>query len=115
MKNINEQFDELIKCDDDSVCFFPYGGDSHDFSAENCKKFINDKLKEINNMKEETVILSNAIRIVIEEQKVSTSFLQRKLFLGYARAYRVLQFLEDAGIVSEADGAKPRNILVKNK
>jgi DNA segregation ATPase FtsK/SpoIIIE-like protein len=50
--------------------------------------------------------------LVLETRKASASLIQRRLKLGYARAARVLDQLEKAGIVGEADGAKPRKILI---
>ncbi len=52
-----------------------------------------------------------AKRAVIEAGKASASFLQRKLKVGYARAARILDEMEAAGIIGPADGAKPREIL----
>lgn len=48
--------------------------------------------------------------IVLETQKASASFLQRKLRIGYSRAARLIDMLEDKGIVGPADGAKPREV-----
>ncbi|MBI5742517.1 MAG: DNA translocase FtsK [Candidatus Niyogibacteria bacterium] len=50
--------------------------------------------------------------LVIETGKASTSFLQRRLKLGYARAARMMDLLEDKGIVGPGNGAKPREVLV---
>ncbi len=49
-------------------------------------------------------------RIVMETQKASASFLQRRLRIGYSRAARLIDMLEDKGIVGPADGAKPREV-----
>ena len=49
--------------------------------------------------------------IVIEAGKASTSYLQRRLKLGYARAARLMDMLEERGIISPGDGAKPRQVL----
>jgi S-DNA-T family DNA segregation ATPase FtsK/SpoIIIE len=54
-----------------------------------------------------------ARQIVIDTQKASTSFLQRKLGIGYARAARLIDMLEEHGIVSAGNGAKPREVLEK--
>ncbi|MEK7148965.1 MAG: DNA translocase FtsK 4TM domain-containing protein [Patescibacteria group bacterium] len=54
-----------------------------------------------------------AKKVVIEAGKASASYLQRRLRLGYARAARLIDILEERGIVGPGDGAKPREILVK--
>ena len=59
-------------------------------------------------------IFDEAKRIVIESGKASASLLQRRLKLGYARAARVLDELEEAGIVGPADGAKPREVFTEH-
>jgi S-DNA-T family DNA segregation ATPase FtsK/SpoIIIE len=46
--------------------------------------------------------------------KASTSYIQRKLRIGYARAARIMDMLEQRGIIGPADGAKPREVLTKN-
>ncbi|MBT6334576.1 MAG: DNA translocase FtsK, partial [Candidatus Magasanikbacteria bacterium] len=57
-------------------------------------------------------LFHDAKKVVIEAGKASASFLQRRLRVGYARAARIMDELEEAGIISEANGAKPRDILV---
>ena len=51
---------------------------------------------------------------VVGAGKASTSFLQRKLRIGYARAARLMDMLEENGVVGPADGARPRDILDGN-
>lgn len=58
--------------------------------------------------------MTEALDIFYKEGKASTSLLQRKLSIGYGRAARVMDKLEEAGFISEADGAKPR-VLIGNK
>ncbi len=48
---------------------------------------------------------------VVEAGKASTSYLQRKLKLGYARAARLMDMLEERGVIGPGDGAKPREVL----
>ena len=49
-------------------------------------------------------------RIVLETKKASASFLQRRLRIGYSRAARLIDMLEEQGVVGPADGAKPREV-----
>ena len=57
-------------------------------------------------------MLPKAIEVVIEAQSASTTLLQRKLKLGYARAARIIDDLESSGIIGPYEGAKPRKVLV---
>ncbi|HCU55500.1 hypothetical protein A2574_00870 [Candidatus Shapirobacteria bacterium RIFOXYD1_FULL_38_32] len=58
------------------------------------------------------VKFEEAVRLITDSGKASASLLQRRLKLGYARAARVLDELESAGIIGPANGAKPRDILI---
>jgi S-DNA-T family DNA segregation ATPase FtsK/SpoIIIE len=54
----------------------------------------------------------DAVHVVIEGGKASTSLLQRRLRIGYGRAARLIETMEEQGIVGPADGARPREVLV---
>ena len=56
-------------------------------------------------------VYDEAVRIVVESGKASTSLLQRRLRLGYGRAARLIDMMEKDGIVSAPDGSKPREVL----
>ena len=50
----------------------------------------------------------------MREKRASASLLQRKIRVGYARAARILDLLEKRGVVGPVDGAKPREVLLRN-
>lgn len=56
----------------------------------------------------------DAVRVIVESGKASTSLLQRRLRIGYGRASRIIDEMEDRGIVGHADGARPREVLVQD-
>ena len=60
-------------------------------------------------------MLPKAIEVVVEAQMASTTLLQRKLKLGYARAARIVDELEQRGIVGPFEGAKPRKVLISKQ
>ncbi|MBI4036441.1 DNA translocase FtsK [Candidatus Daviesbacteria bacterium] len=59
-------------------------------------------------------LFEEAVRTVCQYDRASASLLQRRLRVGYARAARILDELESAGIVGPGEGAKPRDVLVRN-
>ncbi len=60
-------------------------------------------------------LIHEAIKVVVEYNQASTSFLQRKLRVGFNRASRIMDELEEMGIISEKDGSKPRQVLVSKE
>ncbi|MFD2256288.1 DNA translocase FtsK 4TM domain-containing protein [Luteolibacter algae] len=71
----------------------------------------NDEQDEVSDADEEMII--RCIEVVRQEQKASTSLLQRRLRLGYTRAARMVDILEQRGIVGPGDGAKAREVFLK--
>jgi S-DNA-T family DNA segregation ATPase FtsK/SpoIIIE len=59
-------------------------------------------------------LFDDALRLVCQHDKASASLLQRRLSVGYARAARILDQLEEAGIIGPGEGSKPRDVLMKN-
>ena len=59
--------------------------------------------------------LEEAVEIVVEAGQASVSMLQRRMRVGYARAGRLIDEMERRGVVSEADGAKPRTVLISRE
>lgn len=60
-------------------------------------------------------LYDEAKQLILQAGRASTSYLQRRLKIGYARAARLMDLLEEAGVVGPADGAKPREILITEK
>lgn len=59
-------------------------------------------------------LFEEAVRTVCQYDRASASLLQRRLRVGYARAARMLDELQEAGVVSAGEGSKPRDVLVRN-
>lgn len=60
-------------------------------------------------------MVPKAIEVVVEAQMASTTLLQRKLKLGYARAARIIENLEERGIIGPYEGSKPRKVLISKQ
>ena len=65
-----------------------------------------------NAAEDEDELLPQAITIVVESGQASVSMLQRRLKLGYARAARLVDQMEQRGIVGPFEGSKPRQVLI---
>lgn len=76
-------------------------------------KSIFESVLEDEKNEDEDEFYEEARIFVIETGKASTSLLQRRFKLGYARAARIVDMLEERGVVGPGDGAKPREILQK--
>ncbi|RME57324.1 DNA translocase FtsK, partial [Candidatus Parcubacteria bacterium] len=63
---------------------------------------------------EEDDLYSEAVRVVAQAKKASASLLQRRLRIGYARAARLLDIMEEHHIIGPGDGAKPREVFLEN-
>ncbi len=59
-------------------------------------------------------LFEQAVRIVCAHDRASSSLLQRRLSVGFNRAARLLEQLEEAGVVGPADGSKPRDVLIRD-
>ncbi len=75
-----------------------------DFIVENNNDLVSDNNDEL---------YTKAVDIVIKQQKVSTSYVQRYLQIGYNRAARIVEKMEEDGIISEANSAGKRHVLKK--
>ncbi len=61
---------------------------------------------------EKDPIFDKAVELILHTGQASASYLQRKLKLGYARAARIIDQMEQEGIVGPSEGSKPREILI---
>jgi S-DNA-T family DNA segregation ATPase FtsK/SpoIIIE len=59
-------------------------------------------------------VFRQAVEVVIQAGKASTSLLQRRLRIGYGKAARMIESMEEQGIVGPADGSRPREVLVRS-
>ena len=57
-------------------------------------------------------MFNQAVEAVIAGRKASTSYLQRRLRIGYSRAARIMEEMEEQGIIGPADGSRPREVLI---
>jgi len=80
-------------------------------AAENAKK----KTVDDDGDEDWDPMLNDAIEVVVNAGGASTTMLQKKLKLGYARASRVMDQLEEKGIVGPSEGAKPRAVLISKQ
>jgi Ftsk gamma domain len=76
----------------------------------------NEILKDIPSREEpkDEDLLEKAVKVVIQYDRSSASLLQRRLSIGYARAARLIDELEEIGVVGPAHGADPREVLIKS-
>lgn len=65
-----------------------------------------------NDLADSDEMIMPAIQVAVSAGQLSTSLLQRKLSLGYARAARIVDILEQMGVVSAFEGSKPRRVLI---
>ena len=84
---------------------------------QNITEYDEDIIEVIQNPKEIALddsdeLLPEAINLVVEEGQASISLLQRKLKIGYARAARIVDEMEERGVIGGYEGSKPRKVLV---
>ncbi len=80
--------------------------------AEQVSMFDGDA--DIDNM-EDDELYEEARELVIRAGKASTSYLQRRLRIGYGRAARILDMLQERGVIGPPDGSRPREVFVKDE
>ncbi|MFH1657130.1 MAG: DNA translocase FtsK [bacterium] len=113
-KEIKKVVDFIVRSGDDKT-----GKPGFEIEEDEMAKSINEKLDQLDDNfggeGGDDPLYQRAKEIVIEAQKASASLLQRRLRVGYARAARLIDLLEEQGVVGPGEGAKPREIFVQNE
>ncbi|MDE4541783.1 DNA translocase FtsK [Thermoanaerobacterium sp. R66] len=79
------------------------------------EEIIVESKSTLNKEIEEDELMNDAIKVIVETGQASISMLQRRLRIGYARAARIIDQMEQKGIISGYDGSKPRQILLSEE
>ena len=97
------------------VDFIKQSDEDMDYSEDILNHINNEVSTESVVTNEGDELLEEAMKIVVEYQQASTSFIQRKLRVGFNRASRIMDELEERGVISEKDGSKPRQVLIEKE
>ena len=81
------------------------------FTENNEKNIAFDSMFEDESMEKEDELYGKAKEEVLKAGKGSTSYLQRRLGIGYQRAARLIDILEEKGVLGPANGSKPREVI----
>ncbi|MEG6565925.1 DNA translocase FtsK 4TM domain-containing protein [Thermoanaerobacterium saccharolyticum] len=79
------------------------------------EEIITEQKNTLSKEIEEDELMNDAIKVIVETGQASISMLQRRLRIGYARAARIIDQMEQKGIISGYDGSKPRQILLSEE
>jgi S-DNA-T family DNA segregation ATPase FtsK/SpoIIIE len=90
-----------------------FSGDNTSISAEPGNPIFSASLDEDSDGGDDDELYEEAKETVLHAGKASTSYLQRKLRIGYARAARLVDMLEERGVIGAGFGAKPREVIDK--
>jgi len=106
-----------------NVDFDDLSEEKPDLSAKEMEKDIEEKkesqikplfdIDNIEDKEDDDELYEEAKNLVIKTGKASSSYLQRRFKIGYARAARLIDMLEERGVVGPGEGAKPREVLIK--
>ncbi|MFH1244140.1 MAG: DNA translocase FtsK [bacterium] len=87
------------------------GQEAVEYKAEVTEKYLGTETETVS-YTERDPLFEEAAGVVMAAGKASTSYLQRKMSLGYNRAAKIMDQLEKAGVIGQAEGIKPRSILI---
>lgn len=71
------------------------------------------QLKKVEDIRSEDELYEEALEAVKDMGKASTSFIQRVLGIGYSRALKLIDLLEQRGVIGPAQGSKPREVFIE--
>lgn len=91
------------------------GEAAYDTSITEPREVLDDLPLDGDDATVDDALFSEAKRVVIEARRASTSLLQRRLRIGYARAARIMDMLEEKRLIGPPDGARPRDVLVPDE
>lgn len=99
-----EQVVEHVKCIENTI--------ENNYEAEIVKHMESATGKGTSSSEDQDELLDEAIKLIVDSGQVSASFIQRRLKIGFNRAARMIEQMEELGIISEKDGNKPRQVLI---
>ena len=113
-------YDEINDLEFEVVTMTDENGDAVEFSiidnvACGGERYLLVVETELMDDDETDPLLNEAIQTVIETGQASTSFIQRRFKVGYARAGRIIDQMEERGIISGYQGSKPREVLMSKE
>ncbi|MEK7813323.1 MAG: DNA translocase FtsK, partial [Candidatus Desantisbacteria bacterium] len=79
------------------------------------EKFTANTLEEKQTIFDEDDLLEDVLRLAVRNESISTSMIQRKLKIGYNRAARLVELLEEHNFIGSADGVKPREVYINQE
>ncbi len=86
-----------------------------DNAIKNDNAIFSATLDDDTDVGEDDDLYDEAKKIVLEAGKASTSYIQRKLRVGYSRAARLMDLMEERGVIDAADGSRPRSVVNTDK
>ncbi|MDO5724714.1 MAG: DNA translocase FtsK 4TM domain-containing protein [Tissierellia bacterium] len=93
----------------DKVVNFVKSKTEHDYSDDIVKAIEYTEKIEVDDSEP---LMEEAIKIILTDEQASISYLQRKLRIGYSRAARIIDSMEEMGIIGPYEGSKPRKVLI---
>lgn len=87
-------------------------GNNDSQMTEKKENLLDEIEKKTEEIKDKDPLFEDAVRYILTDEQASISFLQRKLKVGYSRAARIVDQMEEAGIIGPHEGSKPRTIIM---